>query len=267
LPEQGESHAVESGNTGGVGVARATAATFGEKDDGKSHVFDNGEESVFLSMVEITLGSGQHCVVVRRNGNRDTVDGGDATHQAVSGGVGNEILETASLALCCDGKRAKLAKRTGIDEVGDVLARRALAALMAAGNSLGAGGVGGQMSALLVGGKVAALGGICRRVVRVIHDHGSGCDAQECLALFHRVTHGNEKFGNDPVDSCADGVFHLHRFDREDLPGCGHGVARQCGDGHHRSEKWRVNVDRGPHGDSLAETRRGVVEAWVSWAT
>ena len=64
LGEPQEREAVESGHAAGVGVARATATTFGEEHDRQPQLFGELEQAVLLAVVAMALRAGQHRVVV-----------------------------------------------------------------------------------------------------------------------------------------------------------------------------------------------------------
>ena len=83
-----------------VGVARSTATTFGEQDDGEPQPFDQREEPVLLAVVHLALGAGQHRVVVGEHGGAGlrvveavAVDAADPGDQAVGRRVGDEVVE------------------------------------------------------------------------------------------------------------------------------------------------------------------------------
>ena len=62
--EQGEGHAVETGDAAAIGVARTAAASLGEEDDRQAKALGQLEQAVLLAVVLQPLGAGQHRVVV-----------------------------------------------------------------------------------------------------------------------------------------------------------------------------------------------------------
>src|SRR6185295_10700118 len=91
---------------------------------------------------------GEHGVVVDRDhaagagvAEQLAVDAGDAGDQPVGRGRLDQVGETAAAALGGERERAVLGEAARIDERGDVLARRAAAGGVAAGDRGGAGGV------------------------------------------------------------------------------------------------------------------------------
>ena len=223
--EEREGHAVHAGDTVRVGVARSSAATFGEEDEGQLHLFGEGEEAVFLDVVDEALGAGKHRVVVRGDGDWLAVEGGGATDEAVGRRVDDEVVGTATLALGGDTKGANLVEGTCVDEVGDVLAGGPLAFCATLFDCGGSCRVGGQSPALDVAGEVRAFG---LRRCRV--DGGCGRDAaggegEEHLAFVDGVADGHGDGGDGPVGFGRDGVFHLHRLEDDDFTTCAHGIA------------------------------------------
>ncbi len=78
-----EREAVEPGDRRAVGVARPSAAAFGEEHDGKLHALRELEEPVLLLVVPHALRSREHRVVVRHRDDRVAVDGADAADEPV----------------------------------------------------------------------------------------------------------------------------------------------------------------------------------------
>ena len=146
LGEPEERQAVEPADTDAVGVAGAAAAALGEEHDRQAQLLGELEQAVLLAVVLQALGAGEHGVVVRH---RDAVrvpgreqlavDGADAADQAVGRACGDEVLELATAALGGDDERAVLDERALVDEVGDVLPRRAPCPAPATRHGVGAG--------------------------------------------------------------------------------------------------------------------------------
>ena len=135
---EGEGAGVEGGDDGVVGVAGAAATALGEEDGGQAHALDQLEQPVLLAVAEGALGAGEDGVVVGEDGagaalaEELAVDPGRAGDQAVGGGAGDQVLDLASPSLGGDRETAVLDEGARIDQVGEVLARRASAAGVAA---------------------------------------------------------------------------------------------------------------------------------------
>ena len=130
-PER-EGAGVEGGDDGVVGVAGPPSPALGVEDDGEPHPLDQLEEAVLLAVAEGALGPGQDRVVVGEDraggalGREEVaVDAGGAADQAVGGGAGDQVVELAAAALGGDRVAAVLDEGAGVDQVGEVLARRA----------------------------------------------------------------------------------------------------------------------------------------------
>ena len=102
------------------------------------------EHAVLLAVVVTALGARQHHVVVGHDhglgllgAEQVAVDAGHACHHAVALGVGDQVLHRAAAALRRHHQRAVLHERAGIDEVGHVLARRAVAPTVTLGHGVG----------------------------------------------------------------------------------------------------------------------------------
>ena len=138
-PEEGE--AVEAGRPGAVGVAGPAAAAFGEEHDRQPQPLGELEQAVLLAVVLQCPACRRarcsrttwRCSGPLRPSNSVAVDRADAADQAVGGRVGDQVVEVAAAALGGDDERAVLDERAVVDEVGDVLARRAPAAARGAG--------------------------------------------------------------------------------------------------------------------------------------
>ena len=121
---QPEGRHVEPAHRGGVGVAGPPAAALGEHDQGQPLPADQLEQPVGLAVVHVTLGAGQHRVVVGHHRDRPAVDRRGAQDQAVGRGAGDEVVERAAAALRRDGQRAVLGEAARVGQVGDVLPGR-----------------------------------------------------------------------------------------------------------------------------------------------
>ena len=132
-----EREAVEPGDGRTVGVARPAPAAFGEEDDGEAHAFRELEEPVLLLVVPHALRSCEHGVVVRHRDHRVTVDRADAADEPIGRSAFDELLQRAPPALARDDERRVLDEAAFVDEIGDVLARGALARVVPAGDGVG----------------------------------------------------------------------------------------------------------------------------------
>ncbi len=235
---------VEQADTGGIGVARAPTSTLGEEHDRQTHRFGQVEQAVLLAMVLLTLGTRQDRVVVR---DRDhlrrvtfeqiTVDGADAPDHAVSGGALDELVEASPPPLSCDHQRSVLDERTLVDQVGDVLARRAPTDRAAAFDRLRASRVETDRMARLnlrqIGSNRRWIG---RRGSRrgFAYDH-TRCHDEQRRPGRHRRAHDDQHLGNGAVARRLDGVMHLHRLDQHQLLAGHDGLAGRHVDGDDRA--------------------------------
>ena len=220
---QRERHAVEPGHAGPVGVARPSAAALGEEDDRQAQALGQLEQAVLLAMVLQALRAGEDGVVVRHHDRAVAVDGADAADQTVGRRPADEVVELAPAALRGDDHRPVLDEAAGVDEVVDVLARRALPRPAPALDRIG--------PLLVVAERVPLhdLGEIvhgCRRARRrpstAAATAGGGLaldDGDEEIAGVH----GGADLDADPVDHAGvlrrDHVLHLHRLDDEQAAG------------------------------------------------
>ena len=139
------------------------AAALGEEDGRQAHPLDQLEQPVLLAVAERALGPGQHRVVVgehRAGGalaEELAVDARGAGDEAVGRRARDQVVDLAAAALGGDREAPVLDEGAGVDEVGDVLARRAAAGRVAARDGLGAGRVLGQRPARQQLGQVLAL--------------------------------------------------------------------------------------------------------------
>jgi len=161
-PER-EGARVEGGDDGIVGVARPTAATLGEEDDGEAQALDQLEEPVLLAVSEGALRAGQHRVVVGEHSARRglaeevAVDTGRAGEQAVGRGAGDQVVDLAPAALGGDREAPVLDEGAGVDELVEVLPGRAPTGRVAALEGVGTGLVAGEGAPRQHLGEVRAL--------------------------------------------------------------------------------------------------------------
>ena len=116
-----------------------------KQDDGQLRVFRDLQQPILLAMVHRALRAGEHGVVVGQHraarallAELRGVHRADAGDDAVAGRVPDQIVQRAAALLCREGQRAVFDEAAGIDQIGDVLARRALVGLAAAGDGVGA---------------------------------------------------------------------------------------------------------------------------------
>ena len=134
LREEREGPAVEARASDAIGIARPAAAALGQQHHRQAVVLGDLEHAVLLAVVVAALGARQHHVVVRHDhglgllgAEQVAVDTGYAGHHAVALGIGDQVFHRTAAALRGNHQRAVLHERAGIDEVGHVLARRAVA--------------------------------------------------------------------------------------------------------------------------------------------
>ncbi len=137
-----------------VGVARPSAAAFGEEHGRQPHPLDQFEEAVLLAVAEGALGAGEHRVVVGQHGagaalvaEEVAVDARGARHQPVGRGARDQVVEVAAVALGGDGEPSVLDERVRVDEVVDVLPGGAAVRRVPALDRVGPGRVLGQRPA------------------------------------------------------------------------------------------------------------------------
>jgi hypothetical protein len=129
--------AAPGGESGRAAAASTSlAAAFGEQHERPALACAKFEQAVALAVVEHALGAGEHGVVVGHHRHRGAVDGAGAGDQAVGRGLPLQLVERPPAALCRHGKGAVLGEAAFIEEVGEVLARAAQAASMAARHRL-----------------------------------------------------------------------------------------------------------------------------------
>ena len=234
LGEEGEGPAVQPRAADAVGIARPAAATLGQQHHRQAVVLGDLEHAVLLAVVVPALGARQHHVVVGHHhglrllgAEEVAVDAGHARHHAVALGVGDQVLHRAAAALRSHHQRAVLHERARIDEVGHVLARRAVAPTVTLGNSVGP---------VLVEAEAATVehfGQIGPDVVEIdrggcfgeLHGNLGLLDEQQRVPLVHRVTGRHAQHPHDARDRGGHDVLHLHRFHHRDLLALGDGIA------------------------------------------
>jgi hypothetical protein len=128
---------VQRRDDGVVGVARAPAAALGKEDRRQAHALDQLEQPVLLEVAERALRAGEDGVVVGEHRTGPPVDLRRPADEAVGRRAGDQVVEVTPRALRRDRKAPVLHERARVDEVGDVLARRAPAALVALGDGVG----------------------------------------------------------------------------------------------------------------------------------
>ncbi len=152
-PER-EGAGLERRDDGVVGVPGAPSPALGEEHRRQLHALDQLEQAVLLLVADRALGAGEDRVVVGEDRAGGAVaellgiDGADPRDQAVGGRALEQLAELAAPPLGRDREPAVLDEAAGVDQVGEVLARRSRAGGVAALNRLGAGGVLGLRPAL-----------------------------------------------------------------------------------------------------------------------
>ena len=137
--EEREGLGVEPGHDGHVRVAGPAAAALGEEHHREAQPLDELEEAVLLAVIHLTLGAGQHGIVVRQHGaagpvlvEEVAIDPPDAGHQAVGRRVGDEVLGAPARPLGRDDEAAVLLEAVRVAQVRDVLPGRASSACVPA---------------------------------------------------------------------------------------------------------------------------------------
>ena len=110
------------------------AAALGEQHDRQPAPLGDLEQAVLLEVVAHALRAGQDRVVVGHRHARAAVDLADARDQAVGGRARDQLLARAPALLGGEQQRAVLDEGVLVDELGEVLARRAPPALAASGD-------------------------------------------------------------------------------------------------------------------------------------
>jgi hypothetical protein len=147
-----------------IGVAGPAPTTLGEEDHRQAHPLDQLEHPVLLEVPDGALGTGENGVVVGEHRDGIPIHSRSPGDEAVGRSVGDEIGVAAARALLGDGVAAVLDPRSLVDQVGDVLARRPPAAVVALGDHLGSSSVLRELSPALELGEVVPV----RRGIHVL---------------------------------------------------------------------------------------------------
>ena len=152
-----ERAAVEARDDRHVDVARAPAAALGEQHHRQPPPLGELEQAVLLGVVAHALRAGEHRVVVGHRHARPAVDLADAADEPVGGGARDQLLARAPALLGGEQQRPVLDERALVEQVGEVLARRAPAALVALRDRVGPRRVEADLVALAHRAQVRAL--------------------------------------------------------------------------------------------------------------
>ena len=224
LPTQarhgGEGRDIELHRRGDVGVAGASAAAFGEEDDGQPATARDIEQPVGLVVVARALGAGEdHVVVAHDDGAQQAgagVDRPDTADETVGAGTVHQVIVAAPGALGGDREGPVLGETPGDDEVVEVLAGGAATSSVDLRHVLRVPVVeDAGMARGRFGDAGMGAGGGVGRGVRVAGDTG---EYRECLPLLHEVTDSHQEAGGD-VRRRGDAVVHLHRLEDAELGG------------------------------------------------
>ena len=205
-------------------------------------------------MVALALRAGKNRVVVgddqaagALHPEKIAVHRGEPRHDAVARRIADEILLRATRRLRRDGERSEFDETVGIDERGDVLARRAMIGLAPPGDRLRAIRVESKSLTRQHVGEILANG---VRVDRLGSHLGPGAgvgrlDEQDDIVLVERIALPPAQLAHDPAAGRADQMLHLHRFDHGDLLAGAHGLAlgdvnRNEGAGDRRADRDRA---------------------------
>jgi hypothetical protein len=147
------------------------------------------------------------------------VDRAEPADHPVRRGVGDEVVDVAAAALSGDHERSVLDERVRVDEVGDVLPRRAPADRPALGDGARTGVVEPDAMALVDLGEVRASGGrVVGRLARRGVDRCRSFDRSQVrqhVARHHRDPDVDEELVEPPRLGRGHLVVHLHRLDEE----------------------------------------------------
>ena len=217
-----EREAVEARDAEPVGVTGAPTPSFGEEDDGHEPVLGELEQPVLLLVAEDPLGAGKDRVVVRHRHDRAMVHRAHAADEAVGGRALDELLERAARALRGHDQRPVLEERSLVDQIGDVLPRRAPARVVTPSDGVRPAAIVSALVPVDHLGEIGTLGrevdfvgdGVDSRRRTGCRNKGqqrlAGCDRRSHLC-HHLVHHAREVRGDD--------VLHLHRLEhRKQLP-------------------------------------------------
>ena len=208
-------------------------------------------------MVEQSLRAGEHGVVVRHRDRRLPVDGAHAPDEPVGRRAFDQLLQRSAPALRRDHQGRVLHEAAGIQEVGDVLARRALAGRAPAGDRVGASTVEPDVVTPEHLGEVGANAFQVDRGVRDRLFPGRALarlHEQQRVAGHHGVAHRDRHTPHHAGGVGGDHVLHLHRLEHEELLADTHEVTlghvdRHDGSLHRRRDRL--------HPDCLARAGQG----------
>src|SRR5262249_24372827 len=226
-----EGHAVEARHANTIGVSRASTAAFGEKHDGQLRLVRDFEHPILLTMVLLTLGSGQDRVVIRHQDalslgafEQITVNSPDASDHAVGRRVLDQVLNGAPSTLSGDDDWTVLDEGAWIAEVFDILARGSLSGLSSSRDGFGAGIVEADRVAVERFRQIRAdaiqIDSFGFRRFRSLH-FGLFDEGQR-MPFEDRVSDVDRDLAHQPADLRLDDVLHLHRFHHEELPALVH---------------------------------------------
>ena len=144
------------------------------------------------------------------------VDVADAADEAVGRRARDQLLARAAALLGGEDQRLVLDERAVVDEVGEILARRAPPLFAAARDGVRARRVEPQRVALANGGEVGTFGFEVdgRRLARRCDLLGASVEHREHLALGDRLADRHLDAAHDAVAVGNDLVLHLHRLEQ-----------------------------------------------------
>ena len=158
--EQLERAAVQAGDDRHVDVARAPAAALGEQHHRQAPPLGDLEQAVLLEVVAHALGARQDGVVVgHRHARAGPSTSPTPADEAVGGRARDQLLARCAALLRGEQQRPVLDEAALVEQVGEVLARGAPAALVPARDRVGARGVQADLVALAHRREVRALAG------------------------------------------------------------------------------------------------------------
>ena len=192
------------------------------------------QQAVGLLVVDDALRAGEHGVVVGQHhaargllAELRGIDGAQARHQTIGRALVDQLGLGEAAALRGQCQAAVLQEAAFVQDITDVLARRAVALGVAPGHGLGAASIGQQRMALDHLGQVGADVVGAWRVV--MHSPRTGI-AFEGLQRQQGLAFGHDGAGFGQQRQHAAGLrrgdleLHLHGFDDGQALACGHGV-------------------------------------------
>ncbi len=197
----------------------------------------DAQQPVGLLVVAQTLRAGEHGGVVGEHGATDALDAGEAGEHAIGRRLADQLLDRAAPGLRRVGEGAVLDEAACVAQVGDVLARRAQAARVAARHRLGARGVAQQGFALA---QFVQFGAQCgwrgRGFARHLGLPGQvrRAQAQQRIALGQQLARLGHQREHAAVVRGAQLVLHLHGLDHGEQVAGTHGLAGGHGQLDHR---------------------------------